>query len=90
MAESKERLNKSTKHYNRIAELIAHKQEKEVIYKKERQAILKREIQKTQYRYFMIQSFHRNPLKCKCGGFMIHAETHNLFEEGIKNDIIYK
>lgn len=82
--------NKSVKHYNRMAELIAHRQKKEVVYKKERQAMIKRENQKTHYRYFMIQSFQRDPLKCKCGGFVIHAETYNPFEGGIKNDIPYK
>lgn len=82
--------NRSEKHYNRMAELLAHKKKKKTIYKKERQAIAKRNIQKTHFRYFMIQSFQRDPLKCRCGSFMQYLETYNPFEGGKKNDIPYK
>ena len=82
--------NRSTRHYNRMAELLAHKQKKETQYKKERQAIAKIQIQKTHFRYFMIQSFQRDPIKCRCGMIMNYAETYNPFEGGRKNDIPYK
>ena len=82
--------NRSVKHYNRMAELLAHKKKKEVIYKKQRQAMVKKDIQRTHFRYYMIQSFQRDPLKCKCGEYMQYVETYNPFEGGKRNDIPYK
>lgn len=76
--------NSALKKYNQMAELEGHKKRKEVILKKERQAKAKIEKQKTLYRYYMIESFHRDPLLCPCGETMTYLESYNPFKDNMK------
>src|SRR5699024_11794498 len=56
--------NKSSKTYDRMAELVGKKLKRKVQYKKERAAAAKINKEKTHFRYYMIQSFQRDPLLC--------------------------
>lgn len=82
--------NKSSKTYDRMAELVGKKLKRKVQYKKERAAAAKINKEKTHFRYYMIQSFQRDPLLCTCGEIMNYAETYDPFEGGIKNDRRYR
>ena len=82
--------NKSLKTYDRMAKLVGKKLKRKVQYKKERAAAAKINKEKTHFRYYMIQSFQRDPLLCTCGEIMNYAETYDPFEGGIKNDRRYR
>lgn len=82
--------NKSSKTYDKMAELVGKKVKRRVQLKKERQAIAKINQEKTHFRYNMIKSFQRDPLLCKCGEIMIYVETYDPFEGDIKNDRQYR
>lgn len=82
--------NKSSKTYDKMAELVGKKVKRRVQLKKERQAIAKINQKKTHFRYNMIKSFQRDPLLCKCGEIMIYVETYDPFEGDIKNDRQYR
>ena len=71
-------------------ELVGKKLKRKVQYKKERAAAAKINKEKTHFRYYMIQSFQRDPLLCTCGEIMNYAETYDPFEGGIKNDRRYR
>ena len=73
-----------------MAELVGKKLKRKVQYKKERAAAAKINKEKTHFRYYMIQSFQRDPLLCTCGEIMNYAETYDPFEGGIKNDRRYR
>ena len=69
--------NKSSKIYDKMAELTGKKLKRKVQLKKERKAIAKINKDKTHYRYNMIKSFQRDPLLCSCGQVMTYIESYD-------------
>lgn len=73
---------------NRCHELLGDKKQKDYgvsTRKKKRKDLLN----KLKYRTHLIDSFNKDPLKCKCGNYLRYAETYNPLE-GIKNERQYR
>ena len=49
---------------------------------KQRQLLRQKLLYKCRYRTMSIDSFNRDPLKCRCGNFMIYTITYNPLEGG--------
>lgn len=80
--------NASKKELNHIHDLLGKKKNKDYS-KKKREALFKKKMNKLRYRTHMIDSFNRDPLKCKCGYYMEYESTYNPLE-GVKNDRKYR
>lgn len=44
---------------------------------------------KCRYRTISIDAFNRDPLKCKCGNYMVYTSTYNPLKGG-RNDRVYR
>lgn len=80
--------NASKNTLNRCHELLGDKKNKdysEQVRKEKREKILN----KLKFRTHLIDSFNRDPLKCKCGSLFKYIETHNPLE-GLKNEREYR
>lgn len=80
--------NAATKTLNRCHELLGEKKKKDYSTEK-RNAKRKELLDKLKYRTHLIDSFNRDPLKCKCGNYLRYAKTYNPLE-GIKNEREYR
>lgn len=80
--------NASKKELNHIHKLLGIKKNKDYS-RKTRMNKLKRKTNKLHYRTLMIDSFNRDPLKCKCGYYMEYESTYNPLE-GKHNDRKYR
>lgn len=56
---------------------------------KQRQQLKQKFLYKCRYRTMSIDSFNRDPLKCRCGNFMVYTITYNPLEGG-HNDRAYR
>ncbi len=80
--------NASNKILDQVHELLGIKNKKDYS-RKARTKALKDKLNKFKYRTHLIDSFNRDPLKCKCGAIMQYTYTCNPLE-GIKNDRAYR
>lgn len=82
--------NKSIKTYNRMAELLSHKQKRIEELKNARRAVIEKRQKELHFRYNMIKSFQRDPLLCECGEIMEYKESYDPFGGDDKNDREYR
>ena len=80
--------NASQKRLDHLHELIGKARRKDYSRKK-RKAKLRHSMARLKYRVHMIDSFNRDPIKCKCGWYMEYKSTYNPLE-GIHNDREYR
>ena len=82
--------NKSIKTYNRMAELLSHKQKRVEELKNDRRVMIEKRQKELHFRYNMIKSFQRDPLLCECGETMEYKESYEPFGGNDKNDREYR
>lgn len=82
--------NKYKPTLDKIYEIYGKKVKRKLKTVKKRKQIYKNKLNEIKYRYHMIQSYSKDPIKCKCGEIMIYAYTYNPFEGGISNDRRYR
>ena len=82
--------NKYKPMLDNIYELYGKKKKRKLRTLKQRKEIYKNKINKLKYRYHMIKSYSKDPIRCKCGELMLYAYSYNPFEGGISNDRRYR
>lgn len=80
--------NASVKTLNRCHELLGIKKQKNYTEEK-RNTKRKQLLNKLKYRTHLIDSFNKDPLKCRCGSYLKYSETYNPLE-GVKNEREYR
>lgn len=80
--------NASQKKLDRIHQLWDQKV-KDKHTQKQRQQLKQKYLYKCRYRTMSIDSFNRDPLKCRCGNYMVYTTTYNPLEGG-HNDRAYR
>ncbi|MEI3147305.1 MAG: transposase [Merdibacter sp.] len=80
--------NASRKELDHIHELLGIRKHKDYS-KKTRQQKQQRKMNKLRYRTHLIDSFNRDPLKCRCGHYMKYEYTYDPLE-GRHNDRTYR
>lgn len=80
--------NASQKKLDHIHELLG-KEKKKDYSRKKRMEKRKRKMNKLKYRTHLIDSFNRDPLKCRCGNYLRYKYTYDPLE-GRRNDRFYR
>lgn len=80
--------NKAAKELDVVHALLGNKKKQD--YSRETRKKKKiSKLNKLKYRTYLIDTFHRDPLKCKCGNYLVFKDSYNPLE-GIKNERSYR
>lgn len=82
--------NKYKPMLDHIYESYGRKKKRKIRTLKQRKIIYKNKINKLKYRYHMIESYSKDPIRCKCGELMKYSYSYNPFEGGLSNDRQYR